>query len=84
MIKNSVSLHVIDISKSRYSISKLKASLLISILFFPVFKVKVNCYWPKEGSTQIGNWIIEVLSTVVYNDYTLRELKLTNSEVINI
>ena len=44
----------------------------------------MNCYWPTEGSTKIANWIIEILSANVYNEYTLRELKLTNSEVIYV
>jgi len=43
-------------------------------------KVKVNCYWPAEGSIKIGIWIIELLKTSTFNEYTLRELKLTNSE----
>ena len=42
----------------------------------------MNGYWPTEGSTEIANWSIEVLKTYIYNEYTLRELKLTDSKVV--
>ena len=42
----------------------------------------MNCYWPAEGSIKIGIWIIELLNTSTYNEYILRKLKLTNSEVL--
>ena len=55
---------------------------MINISLFP--KVEMSCYWPREGTTKIANWIIEILSANIYSEYTLRELKLTNSEVIQL
>ncbi|XP_068728210.1 receptor-type tyrosine-protein phosphatase delta-like [Montipora capricornis] len=43
-------------------------------------KVKVHRYWPAKQPANIGNLVVEMTSEMVYDDYTMREIKLTNTK----
>ena len=39
-------------------------------------------YWPQKASLKTGEFIVEAAAVTTYGDYILREIKLTNTEVI--
>lgn len=43
-------------------------------------KVKVHRYWPAKQPANIGNLVVEMTNEMVYDDYTMREIKLTNTK----
>ena len=54
------------------------------VLIFPFLvylKVKVHRYWPGKQPANIGNLVVEMTNEMVYDDYTMREIKLTNTKV---
>ena len=38
-------------------------------------------YWPGKQPANIGNLVVEMTNEMVYDDYTMREIKLTNTKV---
>ncbi|XP_074611675.1 receptor-type tyrosine-protein phosphatase delta-like isoform X2 [Acropora palmata] len=43
-------------------------------------KVKVHRYWPAKQPANIGNLVVEMTNEMVYDDYTMRDIKLTNTK----
>ncbi|KAJ7369444.1 hypothetical protein OS493_038944 [Desmophyllum pertusum] len=43
-------------------------------------KVKVHRYWPAKHPANIGTLVVEMTNEMVYDDYTMREIKLTNTK----
>nr|XP_058941236.1 receptor-type tyrosine-protein phosphatase delta-like [Pocillopora verrucosa] len=43
-------------------------------------KVKVHRYWPAKQPANIGTLVVEMTNEMVYEDYTMREIKLTNTK----
>ena len=44
-------------------------------------QVKVHRYWPAKQPANIGTLVVEMTNEMVYDDYTMREIKLTNTKV---
>ena len=44
-------------------------------------QVKVQHYWPTKQPANIGTLVVEMTSEMAYEDYTMREMKLTNTKV---
>lgn len=38
-------------------------------------------YWPAKQPANIGTLVVEMTNEMVYEDYTMREIKLTNTKV---
>ena len=38
-------------------------------------------YWPAKQPASIGTLVVEMTNEMVYDDYTMREIKLTNTKV---
>jgi len=41
----------------------------------------VHRYWPAKQPANIGTLVVEMTNEMVYDDYTMREIKLTNTKV---
>lgn len=48
---------------------------------FILLQVKVHRYWPAKQPANIGTLVVEMTNEMVYEDYTMREIKLTNTKV---
>ena len=44
-------------------------------------QVKVHRYWPGKQPANISTLMVEMTSEMVYEDYVMREIKLTNTKV---
>ena len=44
-------------------------------------QVKVHRYWPGKQPTSIGNIVLEMTNEATYEDYVMREFKLTSTTV---
>ena len=44
------------------------------------FQVKCAQYWPDEGDDMYGEMRVALVSTVVHDDYTIREMTITKVE----
>ena len=44
-------------------------------------QVKVHRYWPAKQPANIGTLVVEMINEMTYDDYTMREIKLTNTKV---
>lgn len=44
-------------------------------------QVKVHRYWPGKQPANIGTLVVEMINEMAYDDYTMREIKLTNTKV---
>ena len=38
-------------------------------------------YWPGKQPVNIGKLVVEMTNEMVYDDYTMREISLTNTKV---
>ena len=38
-------------------------------------------YWPAKQPASIGTLVVEMTNEMVYDDYMMREIKLTNTKV---
>ena len=44
-------------------------------------QVKVHRYWPAKQPANIGSLVAEMTNEMSFEDYTMREIKLTNTQV---
>ena len=65
---------------SGFSLFYLLIKFIVCRFLEPV-QVKVHRYWPAKHPANIGTLVVEMTNEMAYDDYTMREIKLTNTKV---
>ena len=53
----------------------------IVVMFICLHRLKYTVYWPAKQPANIGTLVVEMTNEIIYDDYTMREIKLTNTKV---
>ncbi len=56
-------------------------SVLHSHILLTLLQIKVHRYWPNKAPAVIGDLMVELMNEQKFDEYMLREFKLTNTKV---